>query len=92
MPVNAGLLRKVLGDPDLRKVRESEPTCGACRRKPSQIAEYIDAAGQEEMSETMYVVHNEGTFNPKTNRFLCTEDYVRAGMPTNDDGTPWQCP
>jgi hypothetical protein len=32
----------------------------------------------------------EGTFNPETNRFLCDEDYIRAGMPATPDG--WKCP
>lgn len=39
-----------------------------------------------------WIRRNEGTFNPETNRFLCSEDYVRAGMPTNADHSPWKCP
>jgi hypothetical protein len=92
-----GRLQRVLGDP---RPPDPEVRCGGCRRRPFQIAEYVELAEAELGSDPSpsadeidsLVKLDEGTFNPETNRFLCTEDYIRAGMPTNSDGTPWRCP
>jgi hypothetical protein len=33
-----------------------------------------------------YVWAEEGTLNPKNGHFLCTEDYIKAGMPSSPQG------
>lgn len=92
----SGRLQLVLGSP---RAKDPEVTCGGCRRRPYQIPEYVEAASQQTSASLAspqamdrYVQGNEGTFNPETNRFLCDECYVRAGTPSNQDGTPWTCP
>lgn len=38
-----------------------------------------------------YVIYNEGTYNPATGHFLCTDCYIKAGMPTRG-GDGWKAP
>jgi len=58
--------------------------CKVCGREPHEIPEYIDAVAEEpdEFSdEEDYVRQEEGTYNPLTGFFYCTECYIRIGMP-----------
>lgn len=59
----------------------SWPRCRGCGRRPEQIPEYTSAADEEEITAEEYVTREEGTFNPGTGRFWCTECYIEAGMP-----------
>jgi hypothetical protein len=95
---NGGPLRRVLGDLALRAPKEDAPKCGGCRRRPFQIPEYVEAATAELGSDPdptpeeidAWLRVSEGTFNPATNRYLCTECFLRAGMPVSPQG--WKCP
>jgi hypothetical protein len=101
MPINQSVLEAVIGseprppDPEIR--------CGGCRKRPHEIPEYVEAAQMQTDAMSMstpeeldeYVRLEEGTFNEKTNRFLCDACYVAAGQPARPygDGTPgWTCP
>ena len=56
----------------------SEPRCMECGRSASEIDEYVDnpeGMGAAEFART------DGTYNPITDHFWCTECYVRIGMP-----------
>ena len=46
-----------------------------CERSPSDIPEYVEAAKEEDVTPDQYVVDNEGTFNPKSGHFACTDCY-----------------
>lgn len=52
-----------------------------CGQKPEEIIEYIVEADEEGITPEQFVVENEGTFNPVTGRFYCTNCYVKVGMP-----------
>lgn len=61
-----------------------------CRRHPSEIPEYVDAAADAEMDVDTYVQRDEGTYNPENGHFLCTSCYIAVGQPSSPRG--WQCP
>lgn len=62
-----------------------EPVCMGCGKNPDQIPEYNSEFTGIDLSNRMYVVSHEGTYNPLNGHFLCTDCYINAGMPTN----PW---
>ena len=64
-----------------------DPYCG---RTPSQIEEYKVLARADKMNPDEWVIAEEGTFNPKTNHFACTDCYIKLGQPTAPNG--WKCP
>jgi len=56
--------------------------CKGCGRKPEEILEYKTLVLENDYeSEEEAVICGEGTFNPRTGEFYCTECYVKAGMP-----------
>lgn len=55
--------------------------CLECGKTPSEINEYIEAAEADYTTPEEYVRSEEGTFNPDTNKFWCTECYIAIGMP-----------
>ncbi|WP_346890711.1 hypothetical protein [Clostridium sp. UBA3887] len=61
---------------------QKEIKCKVCGRHPSKINEYIGmVADGEYQTEEEAVIHNEGTYNPETGLFYCTECYFKDGMP-----------
>jgi hypothetical protein len=66
------------------------PLCAGCRKKPSELAEYIDDAAAAGMTPDEYCRENDGTYNPSTNHYSCTDCYIKAGMPTSPKG--WIAP
>lgn len=64
--------------------------CIRCNKTPGEIQEYIDTAGAEGMTPDEYVWEEEGTLNRENGHFLCTTDYVAAGMPSTPGG--WVAP
>lgn len=69
---------------------DAEPICMGCFLRPSQIAEYREAASEMEQTADAYVRRHEGTFNRDNGHFLCTPCYIEAGMPSTPRG--WVCP
>lgn len=62
--------------------------CRGCNKTPGELAEYVSAAspdsyGGEGTTPDDYVREEEGTLDPETGLFLCTECYISAGMPLN---------
>ena len=56
--------------------------CKGCGKTPEQLQEYVDLArdgGYE--SPEQAVREQEGTFDPATGLFYCTDCYIKAGMP-----------
>ena len=67
-----------------------EVICFRCKRSPEKISEYITGAKAEKISPEEYVIENEGTFNPISKHFCCTECYIDVGMPSSSKG--WKAP
>lgn len=72
-----------------------ELMCAGCGKSPSEIDEYVSAASEEhsgypDVTPEQYVWKEEGTLNRENGHFLCTECYVRAGMPSSPRG--WVAP
>lgn len=86
---NSGLMEAIVDIVTPPKFSE-EPTCFKCHKKASEIDEYVEAAGEEDMSPAQYVIHNEGTYNRETNSCCCTDCYIKIGMPSSDVG--WKAP
>jgi hypothetical protein len=71
------------------------PICIGCQRTPDVIPEYVEQARVESqagdpITATQWCLEEEGTLNPLNGHFLCTECYIRAGMPVAPGG--WKAP
>lgn len=68
-----------------------EPRCAICGKRPEEIDEYIEAAEDENdvhdycneprITPADYVRREEGTYNPESFQFFCTDCYIRIGCP-----------
>lgn len=79
----------------LNMVPFNRPICTLCLKRPDELAEYVEAAspehwGGEGIHPDAYVRAEEGTYNPSNGHFLCTECYMKRGMPTAPGG--WVAP
>lgn len=74
----------------LNMVPFNRPICTGCLKRPDEIAEYIEAARDEDMTPDAWVRAEEGTYNPDNGHFRCTACYDKAGMPTAPGG--WVAP
>lgn len=61
--------------------RQKELYCRECRKRPSEIEEYIEAAEDFRLTPDEYVMQEEGTYNPGSGLFWCTDCYSKIGMP-----------
>ena len=66
-----------------------EPMCFVCKRPASEIMDVIIGAEHEETSPAEFA-REDGTYNPESNQFVCTADYVAIGMPSSPTG--WKAP
>lgn len=64
--------------------------CVGCNKKPVDLSEFIEYAEVEECTADEFVWENEGTLNRDNGHFLCTDCYIKAGMPSSPTG--WICP
>lgn len=72
---------------------DSMPHCAYCGKRADQIDEYIYAANGSQLTVLQYVIEEEGTLNPRTNHFACTDCYIKIGMPANRYPEPnWTVP
>lgn len=78
---------------ELDAIQRGEPYCFLCGKPASAFPEYddLEVAGGDRAD---YVRNEEGTYNPENNRFACTEDYIRIGMPVSriPFGPRWTAP
>ena len=59
--------------------------CRGCGKKPEELPEYVQMVENGEFtSPTLAVIQGEGTYNPKTGKFWCTDCYIKAKCPAND--------
>jgi hypothetical protein len=73
----------------------SEPVvqCFRCKKTPEEIPEYQLGKWWDEgdfESPTDYCKKEEGTYNPESKQFACTDCYIAIGMPTSRAG--WRAP
>ncbi len=81
----------VLNTGELDARADGEPYCFRCGRPASSFVEYRDLAEAEGLTNAwQYVIQEEGTYNPLTNRFACDECYIAIGMPSETQG--WIAP
>ena len=59
----------------------SDLHCARCNRRPNEIPEYVEAARMEQETPDEFVSLEEGTFNPLTGRFWCSDCYIKLGQP-----------
>lgn len=76
-------LAGVSGDPD-------RPICVGCHKIPEEIHEYLPEYTGSNLEPDEYVKREEGTYNRSNGHFLCTDCYIKAGMPTSPHG--WKAP
>ena len=67
----------------------TSPVCAYCGKRPEQLGEYLDASAETGLSPDDYVREEEGTYDPATDRFCCTDCYISLGMPTRR-GEGWK--
>lgn len=64
--------------------------CAKCGRTPSDIPEYRDAWKEYGASSADDMAKDDGTYNPESDSFVCTECYIGIGMPSSPRG--WKAP
>jgi hypothetical protein len=81
------------------RIADGEPYCFRCGRPASSFSEYCERGdegcrGPVHPEAVEYVKHEEGTYNPKTNRFACDACYIAIGMPVGEPGDAygWKAP
>lgn len=57
--------------------------CTGCNKTADELEEYIESAKDAGITVEQYVREEEGTYNPENGHFLCTDCYIKAGMPAN---------
>lgn len=65
--------------------KDEDLICPYCDKHPSQIREYVEFAKANEVTVESYVKHEEGTYCQFTGCFVCTECYIKIGMPNNSE-------
>lgn len=69
-------------------MKKIKPICIGCKKTPKEIEEYNSNFTDDPPDR--YVKENEGTYNQENGHFLCTECYIKAGMPSSPKG--WKAP
>lgn len=65
---------------------ETSPICMRCKKTPAELEEYVEAAEDMRTTPDRYVRIEEGTYNPETNTYACTDCYIAMGMPRGKAG------
>jgi hypothetical protein len=55
--------------------------CRECGKTPAELQEYVDMAEIEGYESAEEAAKTDGTYNPSTGLFYCTECYINVGMP-----------
>lgn len=65
--------------------------CCRCGKQPHEIDEYVvHAQSRDPEICAKWVREEEGTYNPRTDTFACTDCYIRMGSPSSPHG--WKAP
>jgi hypothetical protein len=54
--------------------------CKICGKQPHELEEYVEMAEVEGCTPEEYA-KTDGTYNPETDLFYCTDCYIKVGMP-----------
>lgn len=65
---------------------EVQAICVGCHKTPPELAEYSPEMTGSGLDADTYVWQEEGTLNRRNGHFLCTDCYIREGMPTAPGG------
>lgn len=65
--------------------------CFRCGKRPAEIQEYVESAEFDEVTPEAFVEECEGTYNPNTGYFCCTDCYIAIGCPSAP-GRGWRAP
>lgn len=65
-------------------------TCFRCGKTAAEVGEYDDLVFAGEYRSADEAVRDDGTYNPVTGHFCCTECYIAIGMPSSPRG--WRAP
>lgn len=68
------------------------PMCTGCNKPANEIDEYKFGAEENDMTVEDFVREEEGTYNPTNGHFLCTDCYIKAGMPSLPYPQTWVAP
>jgi hypothetical protein len=71
---------------------KQEPIYFKCKRKTSEIDEYIEAIKGSTLTPAQFVRREEGTYNPITDRFCCIQCYIDLGQPSLPAPNRWKAP
>ncbi len=75
----------------LRGLLEQKPVCIGCYRGPEELEEYRELAfANGYPSATEACLNEEGTLNTSNMHFMCSDCYIKAGMPSSPYG--WKAP
>lgn len=55
--------------------------CACCGKQPKDILEYQISYEAEGFESAEAMAMEDGTYNSKTNLFVCTDCYIKKGMP-----------
>lgn len=64
--------------------------CIGCGLHPDQLPEYVMFSKEYDQTPAQFVQEQEGTLNPENGHFVCTDCYMRMGMPATSMG--WVAP
>ena len=56
------------------------PICKGCGKTPAEIEYYKEKKKKKKCNPDL-IAFEDGTYNPKINKFLCNECYIKFGMP-----------
>lgn len=95
--------QKPLTGAEMDRIADGEPYCFRCGKPASSFPEYrgraaddgpFESEAEEHASTVAYVLREEGTYNPATNRFACDACYIAIGMPVGEPGDAygWKAP
>lgn len=82
-----------LTDDEAERIQDGEPYCFRCGKPASSFPEYRAGADNSLYNDPgAYVMDEEGTYNPHTNRFACDACYIAIGMPADNEAGGWRAP
>jgi len=67
------------------------PICFRCGKRPDELDEYAMVKEPNQTAD-QFVREEEGTFNLKTNQFVCTACYIAIGQPSFSAPRRWCAP
>jgi len=82
---------------DIDRCRHAGPYCPGCGKQAGEIPSVVQFAEEDSTAPETWVRHEEGTYNPTNEHFLCdacflAEESRRGGRLVGPHGQQWVCP